>query len=1157
MSNRGELVCFLLFVIWTTPGFTQSFQGGIRGAVTDSVGAVIPGVEVTLANEATNVARSTVSNEVGQYVFSAVAPGTYKLRAALQGFKTFERSGINIGTQQFINLDISLEPGAVTEEVQVTADAPLLETATASTGASLPNYFLSTLPNTGRNAYMTSLIVPTVIHNGNPFYVRQQDQTNSSLLSLGGGPMRGNNYLMDGVPITDLRNRAVFIPNIEAVGEVKVQVNTYDAEMGRTGGGVFNTTMKSGTNEWHGAGFVQQRPQPWAARNFFDATKADFQYWLFGGAAGGPIKKNRTFFWASTEGYKTGTPWTLKMNVPTAAMRQGDFSGVANIFDPATTRPDPNRPGTYIRDQFPANRIPANKQNAVGRALMQFWPSPNQPGLIDNYIKTDVLHDVADQISGKVDHNINQHNTINGTFAWYFSHEPFPVYFRGTPAEIADQSNYKLYRKVYAPVVNYTLTPDASSVLTLRYGYNQFQDDCVPASDGFDVATLGFDSSYVNAVPVKQFPGFIFDDYRALGAMAAQYNYKNKWLSQNLIGNYSKFVGRHNLRVGGAYRQIGVNFTDRSEGTGVFSFDKVFTQSDPNNARAGEGNAIASLLMGYPASGRLTTPTPLRFFTRNYAGYAQDDFRFSQNLTFNLGVRYEYETDLMEKDDRLVVVFDRNAANPVAQKVTDPAIKERLKGGLTYAGVNGNPKHQGDPQKLGFQPRFGFAYTVRPGTVVRGGYGIFFAPLQLFFPSSTGYGALGFTASTDYLASTDANLTPAGVISNPFPRGLRQPTGNALGLLQNVGGSVRFVDQNNKRGYTQQYSLDVQHELPGGVAVTLGYVGSRLLHMSVGGVTSPGGSTPTAMININQLPISALALGDALRQTVTNPFFGIPEAGELSIPATIARGQLLRPFPEFQDVLMVRASLGSGYYNAMTLKAERRLDNTGIGFRVSYTFGKMLDNYFGDSSFYGQRSAIALDNNNLRREYGLSLQDVRHRVIIAPLLDLPFGRGKPWATSPLADRFFGGWNISPVITFQSGMPASIWQNNNNAGTLGGIQRPNLVPGVNPCTSGNATQRLNNWFNPAAFSEAPAFTVGNAPRTLNCRIAPQNNMDVAIRKNIPITELTRVSFRLEMLNATNTPKFLNPESRFGRGTFGRITAQAGFPRIIQYMIRYEF
>ena len=407
------------------------------------------------------------------------------------------------------------------------------------------------------------------------------------------------------------------------------------------------------------------------------------------------------------------------------------------------------------------------------------------------------------------------------------------------------------------------------------------------------------------------------------------------------------------------------------------------------------------------------------------------------------------------------------------------------------------------------------------------------------------------------MATTDANLTPAGVISNPFPQGIRQPTGNRLGLLQNVGGSVRFVDQNTKHGYTQQYSLDIQRELPGGVAVTLGYVGSRLLHMSIGGVTSPGGTTPTAMVNINQLPISVLALGTALQQRVPNPFFGIPEAGELGISQTIDRGQLLRPFPQFRDVLMVRPSLGFGNYNSLTLKAERRLDNTGIGLRVSYTFAKMLDNYFGDSSFYGQRAAIALDNYNLRREYGLSLHDVRHRMIIAPLLDLPFGRGKPWATGPIGDRLIGGWNISPVITFQTGMPASIWQNNNNAGTLGGIQRPNLVPGVDPCTTGGITQRLNNWFNPAAFTQADPFTLGNAPRTLNCRIAPQNNMDVAIRKNIAITEGTRASFRLELLNATNTPKFLNPESRIGRGTFGRITAQAGFPRIIQYMLRYEF
>ncbi len=1157
MNFRGTLTTVLLLVIGTISGFAQSFQGGIRGVVNDSGGAVIPGVDVTLINEATNISRTTISNEVGQYVFSAVAPGTYKVKAALQGFKTFERSGVNIGTQQFVNIDMTMEAGAVSEEIQVLADVSLVETATASTGAALPNLILSTLPNTGRNAFMTALIVPTVVHNGNPFYVRQQDQTNSSLVSLGGGPMRGNNYLLDGVPITDLRNRAVVIPNIEAVSEIKVQVNTYDAEMGRTGGGVFNTTMKSGANNWHGVGFVQQRPQPWSAKNYFDSVKADFQYWLFGGAAGGPIQKDKTFFWAATEGYKTGTPRTLKLSVPTVAMRQGDFSGVANIFDPTTTRPDPNRPGQFTRTQFTGNRIPSDRLNPVGKALMKYWPEPNQPGLVNNYIKTDVLHDVADQITAKGDHNIDARNSINGTFVWYFSHEPFPVYFRGTPAEIADQNNYKLFRKVYLPVINYTATPSASSVLTLRYGYSQFQDDCDPTSAGFDVASLGFDSSFAGSVPVKQFPGFYFDDYYGLGATAAQFNYKNRWVSHNFLGNYAKLLGRHDVRVGGAYRQMGVNFTDNSESTGVFNFDKVFTQSNPTTAVTGEGNAIASLLLGNPASGRLTTPAPFRFFTRYYSGYIQDDFRATHSLTFNAGLRYEYETDLMEKDDHIVVGFDRNAPNPLAAKITDPAIKDRIKGGLMYAGVNGNSKHQGDPQKLGFQPRFGFAYQVTHSTVIRAGYGIFFAPLQLFFPSSTGYGGIGYAATTDYVATTDGNRTPAGVINNPFPGGLRQPSGNTLGLLQNVGGSVRFVDQNNKRGYTQQYSLDIQRELPGGVAFTVGYVGSRLLHISVGGTSSPGGTTPTAMVNINQLPVSLLALGPALQDPVPNPFFGVPEAGELSRSSTIERGQLLRPFPQFRDVLMVRPSVGYGYYNSLTLKAERRIDSAGIGFRTSYTFAKMLDNYFGDGSYYGQRSAIPIDNYNLSREYGLSLQDVRHRLIISPLWDLPFGKSKSWATGPLADRIAGGWNLSPVLSFQTGMPASIWQNNNNAGTLGGIQRPNLVPGADPCTSAATTQRLFGWFNPAAFTQAPQFTLGNAPRTLNCRIAHQFNLDVAVRKNVRIGERSQASFRLEILNATNTPKFLNPEMRFGRGTFGQISAQAGFPRIIQYMIRYEY
>src|SRR6266581_8757609 len=330
-ARRVGCCIFGLFILSISgSALAQSFQGGVRGVVHDSGGAVVPGVDITLINEATNLERSTVTNETGQYSFTFVSPGTYKIRAALPGFKTFEQSGFSIGTQQFTTLDITLQVGAVSEEVQVTADSPLVETETASTGSNLSSIVLHDLPNTGRNAFMSALLTPNVIHTGNPFYVRQQDQTNSSLLSLGGGPLRGNNYLLDGVPITDLRNRAIIIPNIESVAEMKVQVNTYDAEMGRTGGGVFNTTMKSGSNEYHGHAHIQQRPSQWAANDFFSnragIPKQNFFYWLWGGSVGGPIKKDKTFSWATHEGYHTGTSWTQALTVPTELQKKGDFS---------------------------------------------------------------------------------------------------------------------------------------------------------------------------------------------------------------------------------------------------------------------------------------------------------------------------------------------------------------------------------------------------------------------------------------------------------------------------------------------------------------------------------------------------------------------------------------------------------------------------------------------------------------------------------------------------------------------------------------------------------------------------------------------------------------------------------------------------------------
>src|SRR5438128_1854845 len=391
MKLRGTF-CFVLFGLLPAVAinlFGQGFQGGLRGSVGDGSGALLPGVEVVLTNEATSLSRTTVTNDSGEYSFAALEPGSYRLHASLAGFKAIDQTAIRIGTQQFVTLDLKLEVGAVAETVSVTAEVPLIETSNASQGTVLDIQSLQTLPAPGRNAFMIGVTVPTVIPSGDTQFNRQQDQTNASLLSLGGGTRRGNNYTLDGVPITDLRNRATANPTIEALEDVKVQVHTYDAEMGRTGGGVFNTTLKSGSNSFHGTGFLQTRPI-WAEKNNFFSQKAGIPkpnnpYYLGGGGFGGPIIKNRTFFWFAAEDYHDVQTRNLSVIFPTAAERGGDFSALTDvqgrpviIYDPLTSR---TVNGVTVRDPFPGNRI-ANRINPVAAAMLKYLPLPDKN--IDN-----------------------------------------------------------------------------------------------------------------------------------------------------------------------------------------------------------------------------------------------------------------------------------------------------------------------------------------------------------------------------------------------------------------------------------------------------------------------------------------------------------------------------------------------------------------------------------------------------------------------------------------------------------------------------------------------------------------------------------------------------------------------------------------------------
>src|SRR5215813_7250102 len=372
---------FIGFVTLSVALLGQGFQGGLRGSVRDAGGAVVPGVEVALTNEATSRSRTTVTNDSGEYSFAALEPGSYGLKASLAGFKTIDLAGIRIGTQQFVTLDLKLEVGTLTEAVSVSADVALIETSNASTGTVLDSLSLETLPAPGRNAFMIGVSVPTVIPSGDTQFNRQQDQTNASLISLGGGTRRGNNYTLDGVPITDMRNRASANPTIEALDDLKVQVHTYDAEMGRTGGGVFNTTLKTGSNNFHGTGFFQTRPI-WGEKNNFFGQKAGIPkpnnpYYLGGGGFGGPIIQNRTFFWFAGENYHDVQTRNISVIFPTAAERAGDFSGLTTqghpviIYDPLTSR---TVNGAVVRDPFLNNKIDPSRINPVAAAMLKYLP---------------------------------------------------------------------------------------------------------------------------------------------------------------------------------------------------------------------------------------------------------------------------------------------------------------------------------------------------------------------------------------------------------------------------------------------------------------------------------------------------------------------------------------------------------------------------------------------------------------------------------------------------------------------------------------------------------------------------------------------------------------------------------------------------------------
>ena len=1203
MRIRAALAGALLAVLAAGPLFGQGFQGGLRGVLKDA-GGVLPGVEVTLTNEQTNIARSTVTNERGEYVFANVDPGTYKLKGVLQGYKTVEQGGLRIGTQEFLVLDVVMEVGRIEENVTVTGQAPIIDTANASQGTVLDTTALQSLPSAGRNPYMIGASVPTVVPSGDGQFNRQQDQTNASLMSLGGGTRRGNNYTLDGVPFTDMRNRMSATPTIESIDDMKVQVHTYDAEMGRTGGGVFNATIKSGTNNFHGAAFLQTRPVWSQTENYFSAKagqpKPDSPYIAGGGGFGGPIKKDQTFFWFATEDYHDVQTRNASIRVPTAQEIAGNFSGLFNtkgqqvvIYNPLTHLP------------FAGNVIPSSMLNPVAVAMAKYLPAPNTGNTsIDNgtanYNVTSTIDNKFQQeYAFKVEHKFTDKVSLAGFYLYNRTNEPCANYFgsanQSEPTRFADPLDYILQRRPQVLALNNTWVLSDSSVLALRYGLSRFPDNNT-LSIAYDPHQLPFASNYLALITQPKFPDVDIAGYDALAAQTlgaidpTQINYK----SQSANASYSRFFGTHTVKAGGDFRKIGMDSYLPGPGAGLFKFDNEFTSSNgTNNSDATSGNAFASYLLGYPsadAGTQSTFPvsTPLNVYSYYFGGYVQDDWRANSKLTVNYGLRIEHETGLAEQNNNFTTGFDPAASLPgITGTVIIPAdpiagtAARTVTGGLQFAGVNGQKTTQGAPPAIKWSPRVGIVYSFNPTTVLRAGYGLYWAPWNYPAPSTSAsnYGQDGYTQNT-VLQQTVG--TPTTTLTNPFPLGVAQPTGNSLGPSTLLNNNISFIDPNHTAPRVQQYSADVQKELGGGMALVVSYVGARGDHLPL------GGSNDVA-ININQLDPKYLALGSAaLGAAVPNPFFGNPNVpAALATATTISRARSLMPYPQFNQVLERQVAEGLNRYNAAVVELNKRVTH-GVGWRISYTYSSLQDNQWGETNFYSAATGLPMNNYNYistmpacqagqqfstacydpRAEYGPGILDVPQRLVIAPIFELPFGKGKAHAQGDMADMFLGGWTIGAILTFQSGFPINVQQSNPNS-IMGGnlTDRPNLsgttlsVPGGFYDQLASADHPTATSINPAGFSLVSFGQFGNAPRTItDVRTPGQANTDLSAAKNIRLGSGGHVlQVKIEVINLFDRPnvRALQGNNNVSLTSFGQTNLQSGFMRQAQFMCRYQF
>jgi len=1142
LSTRAFLL-LILFVV--TPGHlrAQSPQGTITGTISDAQGARVPGATVTALHVATNQRFTGVSSSDGVYAIPSLPIGEFEVTVTAPGFSTSKQTGVVLEVAQRLKLDVTLQVGEVSTTVTITESVSRVQTEASSLGATIERKRIENLPLNGRHVLDLVKLVPGVqprVRGTDGF--AQVDNQAFSQISFNGGPTYGNQiYLDGGMNTVPVHNELGVVPLLDSVEEFKVHTNALAAEFGQSNGGVISFVTKSGTNEFHGSLYEFVRNDAFDARNAFltqrdpitGRTKPVLRFNQYGGTFGGPLYlprfgeggrvfrpgRDRTFFFVGYERWNHRQANINRSTVPTAAERSGDFSNTRDgtgklitIYDPATTKANPNGSG-FVRDPFPGNIVPRNRMDPLSLRVLAYMPLPNvAPNNAftnsQNYLSLQGFPTDQGEFSLRIDHNIGEKDRIFGRYTGTRNTRMNRAWGLGpadTDARDDQRDNHNIIigqTHVFSPTVLNEFRANAT---------RQYLVFTHPSFDQGWPAALGFPAIF----PQDAFPPVQIDGVLTIGAARGGFagGHRRQHTIQ-IADSLTWTKGRHVIKLGTDQRWVRLNFVNRVNPSGNFTFTSGLTNNP--QSPAGTGVGFATFLLGEVSGGSQSVRPFFSFHNWSNGSYVQDDFKVTRRLTLNLGLRYDLASGPVERWNRSSN-FDPFVTNSATG----------LPGVLQYAGVT-KDRHFTLPPKTNFSPRVGFAYDLTGDgkTAVRAGYGIIYSELESGDTAGDAANSLGFSIDTTFVAAGGGPVKAFQFSQGPAT--LLQPRGASGGPSAFRGQNVTYQALKAPTPYVQQWNLTVQREFPWQWVLSATYAGNRGIHLF------------GANYDLNQLDPKNFELGLALQDQVTNPFFGQIASGALS-GRTVARSQLLRPYPDYLSIRTLANHGAASTYHSFQFIGEKRFSG-GLAAMISYTAAKLINDSASSNQGNGGGGDFRVGRLNRRQDRALDEGDVSQRLVVSSVYELPFGPGRRFLKEGALSRVIGGWQLNTIITWETGRPLVVRGANN----FTGINWPDMV--CDPTLPGSE-RTADRWFKTECFRNPPNFVIGNVPRTLpNTRGPGFKDVSLSVFRNFNFTERVKMEFRGEAFNAFNFVNLNDPSTTFTPNTAG-VNTNPNFGRIL--------